>query len=109
MPRRDGTGPMGEGPMTGRGCGPCECHAAWYGAGHGPGFGHRPGRRCNYAHGFGPRCGRRHGYARGCAESTPMEWSPEIEKELLQKQRDALKNKLDFIDKRLESLENLQE
>ncbi len=109
MPRRDGTGPMGGGPMTGRGCGPCACHAAWYGAGHGPGFGHGPGRRCNYAHGFGPRCGRRHGYARGCAESTPMEWSPEIEKELLQKQRDALKNKLDFIDKRLESLENLQE
>ena len=23
MPRRDGTGPMGEGPMTGRGFGPC--------------------------------------------------------------------------------------
>ncbi|MBD3360477.1 hypothetical protein GF366_01600 [Candidatus Peregrinibacteria bacterium] len=23
MPRRDGTGPMGAGPMTGRGFGPC--------------------------------------------------------------------------------------
>ena len=23
VPRRDGTGPMGQGPMTGRGCGPC--------------------------------------------------------------------------------------
>jgi len=36
-----------------------------------------------------------------------MERSPEIEKELLQKQRDALKNELDLIDEQLRSLENL--
>lgn len=32
MPREDGTGPMGQGPMTGRGLGPC-------GTGMGRGFG----------------------------------------------------------------------
>jgi len=58
MPGRDGTGPMGTGPMSGRGmghCGPYERQVhAWagrrrlWGRGMGPGFGR--GRWC----GFGP-------------------------------------------------------
>ncbi len=36
MPRFDGTGPMGHGPRTGRGFGPCGC-----GAGYGRGYGRR--------------------------------------------------------------------
>lgn len=37
MPRRDGTGPMGMGPMTGRGFGPC-CGGYGWGRGFGRGW-----------------------------------------------------------------------
>ncbi len=40
MPRFDGTGPMGQGPMTGRGFGPCGMGLGWrkrFGAGRGMG------------------------------------------------------------------------
>lgn len=40
MPRLDGTGPRGQGPMTGRGLGPC-----------GGGYGH--GRGMGYGRGYG--------------------------------------------------------
>ncbi|MCK4555477.1 MAG: DUF5320 domain-containing protein [Candidatus Aenigmarchaeota archaeon] len=40
MPRRDGTGPMGYGPVTGRGLGPCGRGLA-FGRGMGQGFGRR--------------------------------------------------------------------
>lgn len=49
MPRRDGTGPTGEGPMTGRGAGPCGGGAA--GGGLGRGFGR--GRGGGFGRGFG--------------------------------------------------------
>lgn len=49
MPRRDGTGPVGNGPMTGWGMGPCEDRAVRYGAGFGPG----PGRGLACRRGFG--------------------------------------------------------
>lgn len=36
MPRFDGTGPMGMGPMTGRGCGPCSHgRGRFWGGGYG--------------------------------------------------------------------------
>lgn len=38
MPRLDGTGPMGYGPMTGRGLGPC---GRGMGRGWGAGYGYR--------------------------------------------------------------------
>lgn len=38
MPKFDGTGPRGEGPMTGRGFGPC---GGGFGRGNGRGFGFR--------------------------------------------------------------------
>lgn len=40
MPGFDRTGPMGQGPMTGRGLGPCGGGKA-YGRGYGRGFGYR--------------------------------------------------------------------
>ena len=44
MPQRDGTGPMGQGPLTGRGFGPCEGTRPF---GRGRGFGRGFGRgRC---------------------------------------------------------------
>ncbi|MFA5127135.1 MAG: DUF5320 domain-containing protein [Patescibacteria group bacterium] len=41
MARMDGTGPMGQGPMTGRGMGPCGggIRAGWCGRGQGRGVG----------------------------------------------------------------------
>ena len=47
MPAQDGTGPNGQGPMTGRGLGPC-------GGGVRRGFGRGFGR--GYGGGFGWRC-----------------------------------------------------
>jgi len=43
MPRQDGTGPSGQGPMTGRGLGPC---GRGLRRGFGRGFGRGMGWRC---------------------------------------------------------------
>ena len=43
MPRQDGTGPNGQGPMTGRGLGPC---GRGMRRGFGQGFGRGMGWRC---------------------------------------------------------------
>ncbi|MCK5334439.1 MAG: DUF5320 domain-containing protein, partial [Candidatus Aenigmarchaeota archaeon] len=40
MPRRDGTGPTGRGPRTGKGFGPCG-RGSGFGQGMGGGFGRR--------------------------------------------------------------------
>ena len=44
MPQFDGTGPMGYGPATGRGMGPCTGYAGFYGYGRGRGYGRGFGR-----------------------------------------------------------------
>lgn len=49
MPRFDRTGPRGEGPMTGRGLGPCG-----RGLGFGRGFGRGRGFRRGYAYDYAP-------------------------------------------------------
>jgi hypothetical protein len=42
MPGQDGTGPLGQGPLTGRGLGPCGCGMRrGFGRGYGRGFGFR--------------------------------------------------------------------
>jgi len=42
MPGQDGTGPLGLGPLTGRGLGPCGCGMRrGFGRGYGRGFGFR--------------------------------------------------------------------
>jgi hypothetical protein len=42
MPWGDGTGPLGQGPLTGRGLGPCGCGMRrGFGRGYGRGFGFR--------------------------------------------------------------------
>ena len=88
MPRRDGTGPMGAGSMTGRGIGICSgTKAAKYGAGIGMGLG------------LGLAC--RRGFGRGLAAS---QTDPKSQKELLQEQRSLLQAKLEAVDKQMESL-----
>ena len=90
MPRRDGTGPMGAGSMTGRGLGSCTgANAVNYGSGLGLGL----GRACR--RGFG------RGLGRGFAVNQN---SSKTQKELLQEQKDLLKSRLDVIDKQLENL-----
>lgn len=88
MPRQDGTGPIGSGPMTGRGLGRCKDINA-----------------DNYSLGFRRRFERGVGLGR-CFERG-YDWSKtpiKSEKDLLAEEREFLKNRLDIIDKQLENL-----
>jgi hypothetical protein len=92
MPRRDGTGPLGAGPMTGRKLGLCTgASAIVCGAGLGLGLGLGLARRQGFGRGFGRRF-----FANQNSSKT--------QKELLQEQKDLLKNQMDAIDKQLENL-----
>jgi len=90
MPRRDGTGPMGAGSMTGRGLGNCiAANTVKYGAGLGLGL----GLACR--RGFG------RGFGRGFVVN---QTSSKTQEELLNEQKTMLKNRLEVIDKQLENL-----
>ncbi|HHX32001.1 MAG TPA: DUF5320 domain-containing protein [Bacteroidales bacterium] len=92
MPRRDGTGPGGDGPMTGRGLGFCSgADVLKYGAGIGLGLGLGLARRF----GLGRRLGR---------NIEASEIAPESQKEMLQKEKEILQNRLDDINKQLKKL-----
>jgi hypothetical protein len=78
MPRGDGTGPQGNGPRTGRGCGPC----GW-------GFGFHHGPWCGFWH-HGP-------YSR-------RQWTPKEEKEVLEDEVKNLEEELTAIKERLAEL-----
>ena len=122
MPRGDGTGPMGMGPMTGR--------AAGYCAGFGmPGYANpAPGRGYGMGFGRGRGFGGRGfggggrgwrnrfyatgqpGWARAGAYPAPYpvefpQADPEAEKQALKAQADALQSELEFIKKRLAEVE----
>ena len=123
MPRGDRTGPMGMGAMTGRAAGLC--------AGFGmPGYSNpTPGRGFGMSFGrgrgfFGGRGGGGRGrrnmfYATGQPgwmrfgaftatqgnQAAYMEPDPEMEKQNLRSQADALQSELNFIRKRLDELE----
>ena len=92
MPGRNGTGPMGAGTMTGRGLGPCAGTGKLIkGAGLGLGLG------------LGMAC--RRGFGRGFRMfSADEEMTANHCKELLQLQKNTLKNRLADIDRQLESL-----
>lgn len=106
MPRGDGTGPAGYGPMTGRGGGYCTgCNVPGYFAGFGSfgrGFGGRGGR--------GRRMHRHFAYMRG----KPLYHHPFAgipyadEKEYLQKQAEFLSGRLQKIKDRLDELEKIE-
>ena len=88
MPRRDGTGPMGAGSMTGRGLGLCTgANAVKYGAGLGMGLG------------LGLAC--RRGFGRGFAVN---QTSLKNTKRATQEQKTMLQYRLTVIDKQLENL-----
>jgi hypothetical protein len=100
MPRGDRTGPMGQGMMTGRGMGFCNGYDI-------PGY-------VNCGFGFGLGRGFRGGFGRGTGRgrmvfNTPQQQSqnlsPDVEKEMLKAETDALKKQLDYLTKRMEELE----
>ena|SRR5690554_5575158 len=110
MPRGDGTGPMGMGPMTGRALGFC----AGYGT---PGY-VNPG----IGAGFGRGCGRGRGLRRMAGFIAAPGWVPagypvfgsayasaETEKEYLSRQAEVLENQLEEVKKRLQKLSEEQE
>jgi hypothetical protein len=95
MPRFDGTGPEGMGPMTGRGAGPCAGYEV-------DGFvarGRRRGRRHSYYATGLPRWARFGGWGSG---ATPV--TKESETEALQAQAKWLGEKLEAIQDRLSEL-----
>lgn len=96
MPRRDGSGPMGAGSMTGRGIGPCAGTNA-----------DKKGSNIGMGAGFGLAC--RRGFGGGskrvfgrCFDENQN--SDKTQKELLQEQKGLLQNRLEVIDKQLETL-----
>lgn len=92
MPGLDRTGPMGAGPMTGRGlglCGGARPGLLGWGRGRGAGFG------------LGLGLGWRRGACRW-AQQSPL--APADEAQLLQRQADALEQQLTAVKRRIESL-----
>lgn len=87
MPRGDGTGPQGMGPMTGR--------AAGYCIGSGRGW----GRKAPFITAYNP-APVYYGY--------PYQSAPETEKELLASEAEALKEQLGFLEKRISELESIE-
>ncbi|HOT63497.1 MAG TPA: DUF5320 domain-containing protein [Treponemataceae bacterium] len=93
MPNRNGTGPLGAGPLTGRGMGPCGGYGrASYGRGLGMGFGG----------------GRGFGFGRGRGwfpfANTNGAISADDEKQALNSQISLLTEEIDAIKKRIEEL-----
>jgi hypothetical protein len=127
MPAGDGTGPMGMGPMTGRGAGYCSGYDApgWanpgpgraFGAGWGRGGGRggRGGgggwRHRNWYYATGVPGWARAGYAPAWGAPPPAAYGPypgppsrDEETEYLRQQAEWLKQQLDAIGRRIEEL-----
>lgn len=106
MPFRDGTGPLGQGPKTGRGLGYCSSYGqpGYANPAPGRGFGFRRG-----GFGFGRGWGRGWGFP-GYQSLTPP--TPNQEKQILLNEKKALgeeakalKQELEEIKKRIQELE----
>ena len=107
MPRGDGTGPTGAGPMTGRALGLCAGYAV-------PGYMNpAPGRGMGrgWGRGMGRGMGRgwgRQAWAPPVYGAPAVSWGPpppEQETEMLQQQAKALQRQIDAIQKRLGEIE----
>jgi len=109
MPRGDGTGPAGQGPMTGRGAGYC----VGYGM---PGYMNPAGGRRYFGYGrgyFGGGRGWRNWQRAGMGlpawgrypyQPTPYQSNPSQEKEVLSEELKALKEEMKEIQERLKDL-----
>lgn len=119
MPRGDGTGPVGAGPMTGRGAGFCAGYSVpgYMNPGAGFGRGYRFGLGFGFGRGYG--FGRGRGFGRMHNFAGIPRWArygyvgydeaiaPEVEvdeKKLLKKETEYLENQLQQVMKRLKTL-----
>jgi hypothetical protein len=93
MPRGDRTGPMGMGPMTGRGAGFCAGNVMNQMPGRGAGFGRRQGR------GFGRGMGRKFGWG---VQGVPAYAQPASYSQV--DELSALKNQARYFGEALESV-----
>ena len=113
MPRGNGKGPMGAGPMTGRGAGFCAgngqagfanpgagCGGGFFGRGRGTGGGFGRGfRNMFFATGLP-------GWMRAVGTVAPASGgTAEAEKQVLKNQAEAMQSELDALQQRLRSLE----
>lgn len=89
MPNRDGTGPLGLGPLTGRGLGPC-------------GRGLRRGLDRGFGMGFGRGFGM--GWRCWAAGTAPVTFSKEEEKKILEAELKEIELEKQEIEKRLKEL-----
>ena len=113
MPRGDGTGPMGRGAMSGRATGYCAGFGLPGYANPAPGRGPGMGFGCGRGFGGGGRGWRHMFYATGLPEwmrfggyvAPYQNPYPNLEKEALKSQAEALQSELDFIKKRLFEIE----
>ena len=116
MPLKDKKGPLGEGPLTGRGQGPCEgdrseIQNVEFGRGLGQGFGRNQGRGFNrgFGRGFGGG-GFGRGFGRGFRRGFRGRFSPwswfggRSEKQNLKEYRQELEKELEAIKKEEENL-----
>ena len=109
MPRGDGTGPGGLGPMTGRAAGYCAGYNTPgfmnpYGGRMGGGFGWGRGRGRFWGGGYPPAAGFR-GAPYGAHPNAPA-YSEEQEKQALQGQVKYFEDQIDALKKRIEELES---
>jgi hypothetical protein len=114
MPGRNGTGPQGMGPMTGRGMGVCSGNPqpyTGYGYGYGRGFGGGFARGMGYGRGLGFGGGRFRGrfagYPAGPVYGTALS-DPQSEKTYLEGEANAMQTALEQIKKRLDQLKTDQ-
>jgi hypothetical protein len=109
MPGGDRTGPLGQGPGTGRAFGYCYGYDS-------PGYTKGPGRGMGRGLGFGRGMGRGRSFGRGWSFGVPYQgynpgypWMSPMNKEdeikLLKSEADALNRSREKIEKRLEELE----
>ena len=103
MPFGDGTGPRGQGPLTGRGLGPCAGGKA-YGRGFGRGYGRGTGR--GYGRGFGFRGFPREAQAVPFAPySAPVDLSPEEKLKILKAEKDDIAQELKAVEEEIKALQ----
>lgn len=105
MPGGDRTGPVGGGPMTGRGMGYCVGRVPRAGAYRGRGAGRGGGMGAGYGRGFGMGAGRGYGYGRFYPDEFGAV-APRAERDLPRFREDPLVESLQDIRDRLARLES---